>query len=71
MCMSSSRPPAPPAPPPPPPPPAATAQELNDPGDAYARREGRSTRARRRGTRSLRIKTTSNVGGGSGANVGY
>lgn len=62
-------------PPPPPPPPAPTAETMADPGGATeARRretEGYSQRAKRKGTSMLKIRLASNVGSGSGANVGY
>ena len=76
MCLSSPKPPPPPdPPPPPPPPPASTAETMADAGNATeARRretQGYSQRAKRKGTSSLKIRLASNVGGGSGANVGY
>jgi len=72
MCMSSPKPPPPPAPPPPPPPPpASTAETMADAGNATARQQGHAQRSKRKGTSSLKIRLASNVGGGSGANVGY
>ena len=60
-----------PTPPPPPPPPAETAERMADAGQATARREGSTQRARRRGTSSLKIRISDNIGGGSGTNIGY
>ena len=77
MCMSkrASPPPPPPTPPPPPPPPAETAETMAGAGDATeARRRaahGYAQRAGRRGTSMLKIRLSDNLGGGSGANVGY
>jgi|7_EtaG_2_1085326.scaffolds.fasta_scaffold212560_1 hypothetical protein len=72
MCLSSPKPPPPPdPPPPPPPPPASTAETMADAGSATAKQQGYVQRAKRKGTKSLKIRLASNVGGGSGSNVGY
>ena len=73
MCMfgsSPSPPPAPPPPPPPPPPPESTAETVGSPGRGTAVREGRASRARRRGVSALKIRLE-NVGSGSGVGGAY